>query len=162
MKLSVSRIQKELFKYYKDKGSLWFSSNTFALGHEADFVAITPKRIVYEVEIKRSKPDFHADFKNKQLKHSILKMGKYPVNYFYFACESDLIQPQEVPSPYGLIHIEKTQWRDFKTKKLKTNYTTKVVKNAQALHKEPLSDYLLIKLLQSVMYKFFNNLKAKD
>ena len=163
MKISVSRIQKELFKYYREKGYLWFSSNTYALGHEADFIAISSSKIVHEIEIKRSKSDYWADFKNKELKHSILKFGKYPVNYFYFCCESDLIQPEEVPYPYGLIHIEKQQYIDKTKEKKKVCYRYKimVVKKAYSLHKKPLEDYYLIKALNSVVYKYFNNLKIK-
>lgn len=128
---------------------------------EADFITITKDKIVYEIEIKRSKADYWNDFKNKQDKHSILKSGKHPVNYFYFCCEEDIIQPEEVPHPYGLMHIEKIAYKDLTTK-TKYKYQIVVVKRASALHKNPLSDYLLIKCLTSVVFKYFNNLKAKD
>lgn len=161
MKISVGRIQKELFKYFREKGSIWFSCNTYALTQEADFISISKSKYVYEVEIKRSKADYWNDFKNKQLKHSLLKSGKYPVNYFYFCSESDVIQPSEVPSQYGLIHIDKIPYKTPNSRK-KFKYTITVVKNPKALHKKPLDDYLLVKCLSSVVFKYFNNLKAEN
>jgi hypothetical protein len=94
--------------------------------HEADVLGINTGGYIYEFEIKRSRSDFFADFKNKIYKHQLLikrdsisiydewhrgkKTGqKYEVinipNRFYYVCEVGLIQKDEIPEYAGLIYI---------------------------------------------------------
>jgi hypothetical protein len=94
---------------------------------EADVFGINNGGYMYEFEIKRSRKDFFADFKNKDHKHKNLakanaiyvynewKNGKRTgnninriliPNRFFFVCESGLINPDEVPNYAGLIYVE--------------------------------------------------------
>lgn len=154
--MTAKEIQVALFEYFRERGYLYFSSNTNAFEHEADFVAVTSIKIAVECEIKRSRSDFFADFK-KDLKHKLLQSKKYPISQFYFACEEGLIRKEEVPFPYGLMYIKKS-----KNKLTNKNYVVSVAKNAKKIHNNPISDYLLIKLLTSVSYKWFNLLKSSQ
>ena len=161
--LSVKEMQKALYRDLREKKWPYFSTNTKAIGQEADFVGVTRSKLVTEYEIKRSRSDFQADFKKKE-KHRFLKDGKSPVNYFYYVCPAGMILPNEVPKEYGLIWIEKRILSPQMAKLYKVNYMyiveTKTV--AKRLHTNRISDYLLIKLLTSVMYKYFSMLDKPD
>lgn len=95
---------------------------------DADIFGITKAGQMYEFEIKVSRSDFLADFKNKTYKHHKLlnreaintyrkwKNGKqtdetYDLitlpNRFYFACPLGLINKNELPNYAGLIYIER-------------------------------------------------------
>jgi hypothetical protein len=96
---------------------------------EADVFGINRNGFMYEYEIKRSRADFFADFKNKPDKHRKLK-ERYSIhlydewkhgkqtgdtyecilipNRFFFVCEEGLIKPEEVPEYAGLIYIDPT------------------------------------------------------
>lgn len=128
------------------------STNTQALYHEADFVGVSRSGYITECEVKISRSDFFKDFK-KDVKHTELinvhskssELGQYCVNYFYFACTAELIQPEEVPVYAGLL------WIDGRGK-------THILKSAPLLHKQKATSTVIIKLLRSVMYKYFNKL----
>ena len=93
---------------------------------EADVFGISKAGQMYEYEIKVSKSDFLADFKNKQHKHNLLKERKalhtykrwergkmtdetYDIinlpNRFYYVCPAGLIGLSEIPDYAGLIYI---------------------------------------------------------
>jgi hypothetical protein len=94
---------------------------------EADVLGINRNGYIYEYEIKRSRSDFFADFKNKTYKHRNLKdrnathtydawkNGKrtgdtYELilipNRFFYVCEKGLISINEVPEYAGLIYVQ--------------------------------------------------------
>lgn len=93
---------------------------------EADVFGITKAGLMYEFEIKISKSDYLADFKNKTHKHNLLSRrdaihtyskwvkGKrtdqtYDViclpNRFYYACPEKLISANEIPEYAGLVYM---------------------------------------------------------
>ncbi len=113
--------------------------------HEADFVAITKSRFIVECEIKISRGDFFKDFK-KEAKHLKMINKVCCANYFYFAAPEGLIKIDEVPEYAGLIEISLV---NNKSRAI-------VIKNAPRIHNEKITDQMLIKLLRSVMYKYFN------
>lgn len=157
--LTVKEIQRALFVDFRKKSYLWFSANTKALGYEADMLAITSKKIVVEFEIKRSKSDFLADFKNKSFKHRLLKDKKYPVNFFYFVCEEKLIYEEDVPEIYGLIWVREKSTKHILVQPKNKEYDVIIKRKAKELHKNKISDLLLIKSLTSMSYKWFEELK---
>lgn len=96
---------------------------------EVDVFGINKNGYMYEYEIKRSRSDFQAEFRNKQDKHRMLvsrdaikvyaewyngkrtgdayELIKIP-NRYYFLCPDKLIKPEEVPDYAGLIYADKT------------------------------------------------------
>lgn len=94
---------------------------------EADVFGINRNGYMYEFEIKRSRSDFQAEFRNKKYKHEKLTKrnairiydewdkGKRTgntyehimiPNRYYFACPPGLIKLDEVPDYAGLIYID--------------------------------------------------------
>jgi hypothetical protein len=109
---------------------------------EADVFGINKTGYICEFEIKRSRSDYLADFKNKEHKHKKLstresihiiptyKFGKKTIetsdiilipNRFSYACESGLISKDEVPEYSGLYYVDK--------------YGIKAIKYPPLLHK---------------------------
>lgn len=101
-----------------------FNGGGFA---EADVFAINKSGLMFEYEIKISRSDYFADFKNKTHKHNNLqnntaitiydewKRGKKTgnevthiglSNRFYYVCPHDMIRIDEVPKYAGLIYID--------------------------------------------------------
>ena len=70
-------IIKALYEYAARKGHLYFSSNTTAIPGvgEADFLSINKSMFITEYEIKTSRSDFKADFRNKSNKHMRMDKG---------------------------------------------------------------------------------------
>lgn len=163
-RLTAKELQQCIYTLYKSKNYRYFSLNTFGFGDfEADFVAIHPEnQFCVEFEIKMSKSDFHADFKKKN-KHELLKNGKWVSNQFFFVAEKGVLDLKQIPNHLGLIEVSKvTKWKvikkKFVTKRKRTYvYNIAVTKNAQVLHQREFPDHLLIKVLTSVMHKFFEN-----
>lgn len=145
-------IIKALFEYNIGKrGHKHCASNTqaiFGVG-EADFVTINRKKMLSEFEIKISRSDFKADFRNKPRKHLNMKMGTCEVNYFYFVCPENLIHPEEVPQHAGLIYVGKYDHGAFDV------YS---VKKAKRLHSNPVNEKIKDNMFVSVMHKFYRNL----
>lgn len=140
-----------LYNHFRGLGYAFFSCNTNALWHEADFVAVNKSMYVTECEIKISRSDFKADFK-KEDKHRGFIEKTSTVNYFYYACPEGLIKVEEVPEYAGLIYITEGQWSSGVPR-----YTAWIQKKAPLMHKNKISDSKLIALLRSVMFKYFTN-----
>lgn len=163
-RLTVKEIQKCIFSLYKEKGYKWFSANTFGIGEfEADFIAVHPENnFCVEFEIKRSKSDFLKDFQKKN-KHDLLKKGKWPSNQFYFVCERGVLSKKQIPYHLGLITIEKLPvYKEIKKRhvtKIKKEYIYDIAieKVAKVLHKNEFPEHLLLKILTSVMHKYFES-----
>lgn len=152
--LTVKQIQKILFTEYRAKGWIYFSTNTKAFKYEADMIGVTRSKVVTEFEIKRSRSDYFSEIVNKKEKHYYLSKGKLVPNYFYFVCEEGLIKKDEVPVHCGLIYIKENM---IKQNKL-PSYTVRVIKDAAKLHLNKITDYNIILILRSIMYKHFENL----
>lgn len=162
--LTVKEIQQAIYNLYKKKGYKYFSLNTFGQGiFEADFLAIHPKEnFCVEFEIKRSVADFKLDFKKKN-KHDLLKSGKWVSNQFFFVCERGLLNEKQIPYHLGLITVEKIpiykiiKKGNIEKRKREYIYDVAVVKRAKVLHNREFPKHLLLKVLTSVMTKFFEN-----
>ena len=117
--------------------------------HEADVLGINKAGFIYEYEIKRSRSDFKADFKKKhkhrnlkeRISHRIYNVwenGKItnktqkvimiPSRFFY-ACEENLISPEEIPEYAGLVYVNEV-----------SGLTE--IKKAKLLHKEKAPEYV--------------------
>lgn len=108
---------------------------------------ISKDGIVYEYEVKCSLSDFKADFK-KEYKHKILsdkafrqsQFSHYEQgwfccpNYFYYACETNLIPITSVPEYAGLVYIE--------------NGVATVMKKGRKLHNYKATERLYSSILQ--------------
>jgi hypothetical protein len=144
--MNSHNIINALYYFFNKKNCSYFSCNTNALDFESDFLAVNKSDFVFECEIKISRSDFFADFKKEQ-KHKLLSEGKHKANYFFYAVPSGLILPSDVPPYAGLIYIDKVGNR----------YRVTIMKDAPRMHKEKLSQDVLIKILRSMMYKYFNH-----
>ncbi len=141
-----------LFRYFNTSNYPYFSCNTNALSHEADFVAVSRSNYITECEIKISRSDFLKDFKkvDKHLRMSSRKWDSLArPNYFYFVCPGGLIHENEVPEYAGLIWVG-------------DRGICLVIKNAPLLHKVKASEGTIIRLLRSVMYKYFSRPTLKQ
>ena len=103
---------------------------------EADVFGVNKGGYMYEYEVKRSRSDFHAEFRNKKAKHRKLEkrdpLRRYNKwingrrtddmdefiqipNRYYFACPEGLILPDEVPVYAGLIYVsEEGEYQEIK------------------------------------------------
>lgn len=104
-------------------------------GWECDVLSVDRFDYTTEYEVKRSRPDFLADF-NKKEKHYSTSNG-YGCNYFYFACPNNLIKPYEIPEYAGLIYA--------------SAQGSRVIKRAPQLHKESLTYSQLRKIAVKIM-----------
>jgi len=116
---------------------------------EADVLGINRGGYIYEYEIKISRSDFFADFKNKGYKHGLLKDGNGVRHYdewkngkrtggvveligipnrFYYACPSGLLKKEDIPEYAGLVYIEDSTFTEVKPAKLlhKTKANTRL------------------------------------
>lgn len=104
--------------------------NCGALGHEADLLRITEKRVVHEIEIKITRPDFLADRKKPKLfklghVDIYARLGHLP-HFFWYAVLAGVTGAEDLPEHAGLIVVEGS--------------AAKVVRQAKRIHKEPLGD----------------------
>lgn len=163
-KLTVKQLQQSIHALWKEKGYKYFSLNTFGMGaFEADFLAIHPENnFCVEFEIKRSRSDFLADFKKKN-KHDLLKKGLWPSNQFYFVAEKGILDVNQIPKHLGLIEVEQVPvYKTFKKKHItKTRreyvYDIAIIRKAKVLHQNEFPEHLFVKVLISVMNRFFEN-----
>lgn len=112
---------------------------------ECDLLSITPARFVHEYEIKRTMPDYHADFANKARKHIALghKFNEYRPNYFWFVTCDLAIEP---PAYAGWIYLIDTGSR----------IDLRVKKPAPRLHNKKLSDKYMEKFGRLACYRLKN------
>lgn len=97
-------IEKRLILHSEMTGQTLVAKNIYLYDRwESDILSVSYNDKATEIEIKRSRSDFLADFK-KEEKHYQTSNG-YGANYFYFACPRDLIKPDEIPEYAGLIWV---------------------------------------------------------
>lgn len=100
MQLTLAGIQFARDSY---NGKILAEKITIPRTGEADVISICSKDFLTEIEIKRSRSDFLADFKKP--KHKLFNAGsKLGPNYFVFLCPDGLIKPEEVPKYAGLVY----------------------------------------------------------
>jgi hypothetical protein len=166
--MTVSQMQLALWRYYEKRGHIAWALNTQALGHEADFVTVSRAHRATEIEIKRSRADFRADFEktdkheqllcahqNRPVPPKIYGTGRskvviprayLPQAHFYYACPAGLLTPADLPPYAGLLHIAA-----YPNAAIPGQVT--LVRPAPRLHDVALADDTYHRLLQSMMYR---------
>ena len=165
-------IIEALFSFNLEKGHQYMSSNTQSIPSvgEADFVSVNKNNFVTEFEIKTSRSDYKADFK-KTGKHDLMKgvgrrsdyfdrdlrktvwSNKPFVNYFYYVVPKDLINIDEVPEYAGLIYVTRYEMEGGGY-----SYICDEIKKPKRFHKNKCEDSFIMRMLRSVMFKYYNNI----
>lgn len=163
---SEKEIQLALFRF-----ALWEKNHPIALYNstrayfwEADFLSITRSNFVHEYEIKRSRSDYLADFRNKKAKHDSLKnknifndwygqrkdtIPRIP-NYFWFVtCEDIEIDP---PDYAGWMKI-----KNHTTDRTDKILFPEIIKPAPRLHKEKIPEKRIVRLAVTMSQKLYRH-----
>lgn len=102
--MNIHTIEKRLILHSEMSGQTLVAKNIYLFDRwESDVLTVSYDDRTTEIEIKRSRSDFLADFK-KEEKHYQTSNG-YGANYFYFACPDKLITLDEIPEYAGLIYV---------------------------------------------------------
>ena len=136
--------------------------NVYLFREESDLISVTPAGYIHEYEIKLSRADFTADFRNKR-RHKFyvdpekqektrafnrgIRIWKRP-NYFWFAVPENLVSESEVPDYAGLIYIRQSQWNDYGS--------CRVVKKPVKISKEKITANQTNTLVRSLTYRFWS------
>lgn len=157
-KLSANQIiQWFIDKCAREKPQAKIFPNTYIGNWECDIVELTKSGYLYEYEVKISRADFKSDAKKEtkfyskanHKKYEVLQSGQR-VNYFYYVVPSHLISVDEVPEFAGLIYVDTTY----------VNPYFKVIKQAPKLSKEKITPDKMLKLLDSIYYRFHQYRRA--
>src|SRR5262245_34079515 len=145
-KWTEKNIQRALWMDRHRKGDLLSVPNCHLYGWEADFLSLTRARLLYEYEIKISRADFRAD-QRKEWKHGVcLSSAERAVrpNVFYYVTPPDLVPPEEVPDYAGLLYVTDARYGWLR-----------LVRRAPRLHGDKISDAQLLKLAQSLSFRYW-------
>lgn len=151
--MTAKEIQKHLRVYFSH--AKYVVDNVYVFGDkykETDVLIINQNGFCGDYEIKISKQDYKAEFKNKSLKHEILEKGHYTCkgnssyvkikgkwkpskpgdkiqcerpNKFWFIVPENLISIEDIPKYAGLMYMSESG-------------KIKIIKQAPFLHKEKL------------------------
>ncbi len=136
--------------YHKGHSPITFRFSGQGIG-EADVISITKAGFINEFEIKRTRSDFMADFRNKTYKHKYLaeRVGiKKGFNgtvwflapsYFWFVVPKNLIGIEDIPEYAGLIYYEEGRLA--------------VIKRAPRTHSEKATIDIVQKIAHNLMCK---------
>lgn len=127
----TDRITRRIIAQFNDEMPI---PNYYVGWHEADVWVIRDSGYQYEFEVKVSRADYLADFKNKPQRHQKLADGTAVANKFYFAVPEGLIRPDEVPAYAGLYYFKENDWTGSNGKRM-IGTTMTLVKEAKLLHK---------------------------
>lgn len=151
--MTANKIEDIVMKHYSQLGHTPITTRFIGMGiGEADVISITKSGFVNEFEIKLSRSDFNADFRNKEWKHRSMKERKGPTidirykttwfhcaNKFWFVVPENLITLDEIPEYAGLIYINKN--------------ALSIIKNAPRLHAHKATEELYKKIAHNLMNK---------
>jgi len=150
--MTVNQIEEIVMKHYSQLGHTPITTRFTGMGiGEADVISITKAGFISEFEIKCSRNDYLADFRNKGYKHkAMLKRAGvkvYPsgevwyksANKFWFVVPENLIMLHEIPEYAGLIYISENH--------------LSIIKNAPRLHKHKATESLYKKIAHNLMNK---------
>ena len=124
------------------------------LYNEADLVSISRSFYLSEFEIKTSTADFKNEFLNKDRKYYRMRWGETAgtPNYFsYFAPE--YCYPLCVPDFAGIYIAEYNRFN---------NICVVEVRKPKLIHKKKLSKSETIKIIRTLMFKYFSLAKSVD
>ena len=144
--MTTQEIQLAVQKWLYDCNHHFQCLNYGKTGYfEADVLGVTLSRMVTEVEVKVSMSDFKADFKKttKHLRLSFPKLNDVNIstpNRFYYACSTNLIPIDKIPSYAGLLYVDE-------------NGLVTLIKLAPLIHRLKASDKLMIGMLSNLTAK---------
>lgn len=145
-------IQNVLYEFASEKNHRLIVDNCKALNvrGEADLISLTRSNLIHEFEIKRSQSDFQREFQTKKKKHRLLEGNgryTYSANYFWFVCESGVLNEEEVPDYAGLIEVGENGFE--------------IIRKASRLHTEKATDRIIRYLERGVTIRYWK-LRKKD
>lgn len=157
--MNEKHIQNALYHWCDQKNHSIIAPNFNCDFGEVDLLSITRAGFVFDHEIKISRSDFKADFRNKDWKH--YRYDQAPKentrrcpNYFIFVVPAGLLKLEEIPHYAGLMYWRESKFHCFGT--------FDVIKKPPRLHSEPVRFEILQKLARSLMFRYWNNrLKTK-
>lgn len=150
--MKVNKIEDIVMKHYAQLGHTPITTKYTGLGiGEADVISITKTGFINEFEIKRSRSDYLADFRNKSYKHKAMSertgaelrpsgnIWYFSANKFWFVVPENLITLDEIPEYAGLIYINEN--------------SLSIIKNAPRLHKYKATEELYKRIAHNLMNK---------
>lgn len=167
---SESQIQRILFNFYNALGHKLIIPNIYLHHSEADIITVQTSGYVNEIEIKRTKADFKADFFKRKHRYMTEAMGikkkkgrclsskflSMIPNYFWFAFPEELgpkIADIVVPDYYGMIRIipAADEWN-----------RAEIIKRAKIMHRSKISDKQVRQIARSLMFKMWKYEGLRD
>lgn len=141
--MTEHEVQNALYYHLRRRGYKYLAPN-FYLRWEADMVAVDRQRLLTEYEIKVARSDFLND-RHKHEKHKAYLAARNVSgipNRFVYVCTPGVAEPEEVPAFAGLVVVSSP--RCFRS-----------VKRAPSIHRTTLPDKVLVRLLGSMMYRYW-------
>jgi len=127
-----------------DKNHVATLPNVYLYSHESDIMSVTAARLSHVFEIKVSRSDLQADFKNKRSRHMMMsrrEVGFIP-SYFWFFGPESIFSGIEIPEYAGIMVPH-------------TNGMPRIVRQAPRLHSQKISEATLIDLLKKIQWKYW-------
>lgn len=105
VKWTEERMQQKL-RFFRSTPR-YLLQNLYVFGWESDLLFLSKSGFWTEIEIKVSRADFKAEFRNKTGKHEVLSDtdNHHKPNQFFYAVPEGLVQPDEVPPYVGLLVV---------------------------------------------------------
>ena len=142
--MNEREIQSVLTQHYYATGYKHMGYNVCPYDStEMDFVIVSPRFLVSEIEVKISRSDFKRDATKKKW-HTYFSgffNSRHP-NAFYYACPYGLIGAEELPSKAGLLWITHTG-------------EVEVVKRAKEIHRAK-CDYKFLEKLHRACVRWIS------
>ncbi len=158
-KLNEAYIQNILYDFFQNLQHIMIIPNFYySLNqYEADLISITQAKFVHECEIKISKSDFKADFKNKKAKHynmqnDVKNKRKRLPNYFWFVAPENIINVKDIPEYSGLIEIKKSP---------QDHYYCAIIKQAPRLHNHKIATGWLLRMGKGAIFRYWRLRRQK-
>jgi len=146
--MTEQQVQDTLYKSWVPTSHVMTIPNCKALGikGEADLISVTKSLFVHEIEIKITKRDFLADFKNKTRKHRLIqeahdsepKSYNIPANYFWFATPFDINPPEYA----GHIQVNENG--------------VEIIKKAPRIHNQKANERVLRYIARGINLRYWN------
>jgi len=157
-------MQLALFQFMEDRGRTLILPNFSPRGwREADLFSLTKALYWHEIEIKVSRSDFRADFRNKIHKHKAMAgeceyLWKWMPRTFCFATPRNMIQPEDIPEYAGLIWVDR-QDKGFENRW--TGYRCEIVTKPPALPARRMEPEAVFKITNNVWFRFAREWKSR-
>jgi len=161
-KWTEKEMQLALFEWLEmRKRTLIMPNFTPRRWQECDMFSLTAALYYHEIEVKVSRGDFRADFRDKRYKHMTLaetfpsRSLKSPPRTFMYACPAGLLSVADMPEYAGLIHVRR-YIRDY----CATRYEVRIEKKAPVIRgAEKLSSEQVFQISSHLWYRYANEWK---